>query len=73
MPDEPQTHHSRALPELRLSLSLLYIGRFLAGMYANPTPEDLTVIDEHIEAVTDDLVATELLHEAAVLAGDVRV
>jgi hypothetical protein len=33
--------------------------------------ERLADVDERIEAVTDELVATELLHEAAQLAGDV--
>ncbi|WP_338876606.1 hypothetical protein WBJ53_13210 [Spirosoma sp. SC4-14] len=68
MQNEPQTRHSSVLPELRFSLSLLYVGRLLAGMKANNT-EDL--FDERIETVTDELVATELLHEAAVLAGDI--
>lgn len=69
-PADPQTRHSRALPELRFSLNLLYVGRFLLGM--NHTPAiDLDVFDERIEDVTDELIATELLHEAATLAGDV--
>lgn len=70
MQPDPQTRHSRALPELRFSLSLLYVGRFLLGMKAPLTPE-LDTFDERIEAVTDELIATELLHEAATLAGDV--
>ena len=70
MQTEPRTRHSHALPELRFSLNLLYVGRFLLGMKS--TEEDsLDVFDERIEDVTDELVATELLHEAAVLAGDV--
>ena len=71
MTTEPVTRHSRALPELRFSLSLLYVGRLLLGMNAPAENEPLDAIDAHIEAVTDDLVATELLHEAAVLVGDV--
>ena len=73
MQPEPQTRHSPALPELRFSLNLLYVGRFLLGMqaagFANATKTDL--FDERIEATTDELMATELLHEAALLAGDV--
>lgn len=73
MQTEPQTRHSRTLPELRFSLNLLYVGRFLLGMKApSPLTDDgLDAFDERIEDVTDELVATELLHEAAVLAGDV--
>ena len=67
---EPKTRHSRALPELRFSLNLLYVGRFLLGMNAAAGTE-LDAFDERIETVTDELVATELLHEAATLAGDV--
>ncbi|GAB3641003.1 hypothetical protein [Spirosoma arcticum] len=70
MQPESQTRHSRALPELRFSLNLLYVGRFLLGMKA-PSATDLDAFDERIETVTDELVATELLHEAAILAGDV--
>jgi hypothetical protein len=33
--------------------------------------EGIDAFDERIEDITDELVATELLHEAAVLAGDV--
>lgn len=67
---ESQTRHSRALPELRFSLNLLYVGRFLLGMNATSATE-LDAFDERIETVTDELVSTELLHEAAILAGDV--
>lgn len=59
---------------MRFSLNLLYVGRMLLGMTAEPNPlteEAVEAIDEHIEAVTDELVATELLHEAALLVGDV--
>lgn len=70
MTEEPITRHSRALPELRFSLNLLYVGRFLLGMKA-PSTHELDTFDERIEAVTDELIATELLHEAATLAGDV--
>ena len=70
MQSDPQTRYSRALPELRFSLNLLYVGRFLLGMNAMPAT-DLDAFDERIESVTDELVATELLHEAATLAGDV--
>ena len=70
---EPQTRHSHTLPELRFSLNLLYVGRLLLGMKSASTfsEEHLDAFDERIESVTDELVATELLHEAAVLAGDV--
>ncbi|GAB2592984.1 hypothetical protein [Spirosoma areae] len=70
---EPQTRHSPALPELRFSLNLLYVGRLLLGMKAaSPVDnERLDAVDERIETVTDELIATELLHEAAVLAGDI--
>ena len=70
---EPLTRHSNALPELRFSLNLLYVGRLLLGMESASllTNEGLEAFDERIENVTDELVATELLHEAAVLAGDV--
>lgn len=73
MQTEPQTRHSRSLPELRFSLNLLYVGRFLLGMKSSlPGADDgLEAFDERIEDVTDELVATELLHEAAILAGDV--
>ena len=70
MQTDSQTRHSRALPELRFSLSLLYVGRFLLGMKA-PSASELDAFDERIETVTDELIATELLHEAATLAGDV--
>lgn len=66
-----QTRHSRALPELRFSLSLLYVGRVLLGMQPTVSDDRLDDFDERIEEITDDLVSTELLHEAAVLAGDV--
>lgn len=73
MQTEPQTRHSRTLPELRFSLNLLYVGRFLLGMQTPllSTDDSLDAFDERIEDVSDELVATELLHEAAVLAGDV--
>ena len=73
MQTDPQTRHSPALPELRFSLNLLYVGRFLLGMQT-PSPvtdDNLDAFDARIEDVTDELVATELLHEAAILAGDV--
>lgn len=71
-PAEPQTRHSTVLPELRFSLSLLYAGRLLMGMQPTVQDDRLDEIDEHIKAVTDELIATELLHEAAVLVGDVH-
>ena len=73
MQTEPQTRHSHTLPELRFSLNLLYVGRLLLGMKSSSSVSDerLEAFDERIETVTDELVATELLHEAAVLAGDV--
>jgi len=69
---DPQTRFSDALPELRFSLNLLYVGRFLLGMKSPSaiTDEGLDAFDERIEFVTDELIATELLHEAAILAGD---
>ena len=70
MQPDPQTRHSRALPELRFSLNLLYVGRFLLGMKTT-AGDALNAFDERIEDVTDELIATELLHEAATLAGDV--
>ncbi len=72
--EDPVTRHSSDLPPLRFSLNLLYVGRLLLGMASAPsilTSEAVEVIDDQIEAVTDELVATELLHEAAVLVGDV--
>lgn len=73
MQTEPVTRHSPALPELRFSLNLLYVGRLLLGMKSSSVAidESLDAFDERIEDVTDELVATELLHEAAILAGDV--
>ena len=73
MQPEPQTRHSHTLPELQFSLNLLYVGRLLLGMKSTSlqTDESLEAFDERIESVTDELVSTELLHEAAVLAGDV--
>ena len=73
MQTEPTTRHSRILPELRFSLSLLYVGRLLVGMQSTSEQieEGIDAFDERIEDITDELVATELLHEAAVLAGDV--
>lgn len=70
---EPQTRHSTTLPELRFSLNLLYVGRLLLGMKSPSltTDEGIDAFDERIEDVTDELVATELLHEAAILAGDI--
>lgn len=72
MQPEPQTRHSHVLPELRFSLNLLYVGRLLLGMNTTTgaTDDALDEFDERIETVTDELVATELLHEAAILAGD---
>lgn len=73
MQTELQTRHSRALPELRFSLNLLYVGRFLLGMKVPSIISDdqIDAFNERIEDVTDELIATELLHEAAILAGDV--
>jgi len=75
MNNEPITRHSPDLPPLRFSLNLLYVGRLLLGMATAPTvltTEAVEAIDEQIETVTDELVATELLHEAAVLVGDTQ-
>jgi hypothetical protein len=73
MQPETITRHSPALHPLRFSLNVLYTARLLIGMNANEFEAEacLDVVDERIEDVTDELVATELLHEAAVLAGDV--
>ncbi|GAA4469854.1 hypothetical protein GCM10023189_57510 [Nibrella saemangeumensis] len=73
MNTDQTTRYSRSLPELRFSLNLLYVGRLLLGMSVASSLDDnhLEEIDERIEEVTDELVVTELLHEAAVLAGDV--
>lgn len=73
MQTEPQTRHSRALPELRFSLNLLYMGRLLLGMKSTSLAigDGIDAFDERIEDVTDELVSTELLHEAAILAGDI--
>lgn len=72
MQPEPKTRHSHILPELRFSLNLLYVGRLLLGMNAPAmgNSDTLDEFDERIETITDELVATELLHEAALLAGD---
>lgn len=73
MNNDPISRHSPDLPPLRFSLNLLYVGRLLLGMATTPTVlthEAVDAIDEQIETVTDELVATELLHEAAVLVGD---
>ena len=65
------TKYSRILPELHVALNLLCVGRILMGFSAESTNFDsedlieLTRIDERIEAITDELQATELLHEAA--------
>ena len=76
LPEEPQTRHSQRLPTLLSALHLLYMGRALAGFVAdNQTPAEsveLDVVDATIEAFTDEIRATELLHEAAVLVGDVN-
>lgn len=73
MQTERQTRHSHSLPELQFSLNLLYVGRFLLGMNAPSflSNEGIDAFDERIEDITDELAATELLHEAALLAGDV--
>ena len=74
-PEEPQTRHSQRLPTLQSALHLLYAGRALAGFVADSQtprePIELGIVDATIEAFTDEIRATELLHEAAVLVGDV--
>ena len=74
--EEPHTRHSQRLPTLLSALHLLYVGRALAGFVAdNQSPRlavDLDVMDMTIEAFTDEICATELLHEAALLVGDVK-
>lgn len=70
------TKYSRVLPELHVALNLLCVGRILMGFSAESSDIEsdelieLSRIDERIEAVTDELQATELLHEAAILIGD---
>ncbi|GAB3766782.1 hypothetical protein [Spirosoma pomorum] len=73
MQPEIRTRHSPELHPLRFSLNVLYTARLLIGMNANEFEAEacLDVVDERIEDITDELVATELLHEAAVLVGDV--
>jgi len=73
MNTEPITRHSQTLPNLNFALNLLYVSRLLLGMTHPASDDYLDEIDERIEEVTDELVSTELLHEAAVLAGDVVV
>lgn len=80
MTDEQPTRFSGQLPNLLASLHLLYAGRLLAGFVATeqqaqpgatwPAP-DLSAVDATIETITDEIRATELLHEAALLVGDV--
>ncbi len=75
MTDEQPTRFSGQLPNLLASLHLLYVGRLLAGFVATaqnaqPGP-DLSAVDATIETITDEIRATELLHEAALLVGDV--
>ncbi len=73
--EETQTRYSQQLPTLLSALHMLYVGRALAGFVADSqSPSlavDLGVVDATIEAFTDELCATELLHEAALLVGDV--
>lgn len=73
MNTEPSTRYSRDLPGLLFSLNLLYVGRFLLkSEEATPDSEAcLTEIEAYIEAVSDELTTTELLHQAALLVGDV--
>ena len=71
-----QTRYSQRLPTLLSALHLLYVGRALAGFIADEQsprpPVDLDAVDATIEAFTDEIRATELLHEAALLVGDVK-
>ena len=73
--EEPQTRHSQRLPTLLSALQMLYVGRALAGFVADDQsprlPVDLDIVDATIEAFTDEICATELLHEAALLVGDI--
>lgn len=70
------TKYSRVLPELHVTLNLLWAGRILMGFSAESSAVDaeelieLSRIDEQIETISDELQATELLHEAAILVGD---
>ncbi|QKZ14806.1 hypothetical protein [Spirosoma sp. KUDC1026] len=73
MQTDTTTRHSHTLHPLRFSLNVLYTARLLIGMNADELKSEdcLDAVDERIEEFTDELIATELLHEAAVLAGDV--
>ncbi len=75
MTDSQPTRFSGQLPNLLASLHLLYVGRLVAGFVATDqnaqSSPDLAVVDATIEAFTDEIRATELLHEAALLVGDV--
>ena len=70
------TKFSRALPELHVALNLLCVGRVIMGFSAESKALEaddlleLSGIDERIETINDELQATELLHEAAILVGD---
>ena len=74
--EERQTRYSQRLPTLLSALHMLYVGRALAGFVADSQsprmPVELDVVDATIEAFTDEICATELLHEAALLVGDVK-
>lgn len=71
------TRHSRRLPALLGTLHLLCASRVVLGVSAEGQPTlrpDVVLgqleLDEQIEALNDEIRATELLHEAAVLVGD---
>ena len=55
MQTEPQTRHSLVLPNLHVSLNLLYVGRVLLGMspLSPVNEESLETLDAYIEGVTD--------------------
>lgn len=70
------TKFSRIIPELHVALNLLCVGRVIMGFSAESNAfeaadlPELSCIDERIEIINDELQATELLHEAAILVGN---
>jgi precorrin-4 methylase len=73
MTTETPTRFSGQLPNLLASLHLLYVGRLVAGFVAmdqHAQLPDLSRLDQTIETMTDEIRATELLHEAALIVGD---
>lgn len=70
--------YSRQLPELYTHLNLLKLGQSLVYQSArcrrshslSESILELIRFEQRIEAVTDEIRSTELLHEAALLIGD---